>query len=560
MLYALALLTACLAPPADAQPAEMHALSLMAFKNGYGFVREAGTATLTDGWFRVPEVPQASFGLLWLTGGDDSRFVDRAVADTVMGSRAVEADTMDDLIAANEGAQVSCAVTVGGVAATISGVLERPIYGSASPWPSASAFPIPSGLTQPRLVPSGIEQIVLRTPEGGTKLIPRHAIEAITFAEPPRRTKSLEQEEPRLVARLSTAEGPVTGSAPVELSYMRKGVSWMPSYGLSLLPEGRARIRLDATLINDAVDLAGGTVGFIVGVPSFLLQDMLSPMSVRMAWEGLSAYFGHGVEGYAPMMTQQMSNVAVTRSGEAPGWDASGPNPVEAAAEQAGEREDLYVYTVPDVTLPKGSRGLFRVFESEVPYEDVYLLTIDDDPATQYREVAERIEDPDLVRALQRPKVWHAVRLTNTTDAPWTTGAAATTRGGLPIGQALMPFTTPGDTVDVKLTVAPTVVASREEKEAARDLNALTVNGHQWHRVKLTGQIRLENHGGKDARAIVHRKINGRFLEAGAGGNAYTIATSAYSVNPLSEAAWDVTVVAGGSLELPFQYEVYVSY
>jgi hypothetical protein len=559
MLYAFALLTACLAPPADVQPAEMRALSLMAFKNGYGFVREAGTATLTDGWLRVPEVPQASFGLLWLTGGGDGQFVDRAIADTSEASTAVDAATFDDLILANEGAQIVCVVMRGGEMKDYRGKLRRPICSSLGYEPLASAFPVPDGLREPRPVPSGIEYLVIEEASGETMLIPRQALQSLTFLEAPVRTKSVGRTEARLLARVTGADGPAAGAVPVEMSYMRKGISWMPSYGLALLPEGKARIRLDATLINDAVDLTGGTVGFIVGVPSFLLQDMLSPVSVRMAWEGLSPYFGHGVEGYAPMMTQQMSNVAVTRSGEERGWDASEPNPVDAAA-QAGEKEDLYVYTVPDVTLPKGSRGLFRVFESEVPYEDVYLLTIDDDPATQSRQMAERIEDPDLVRALQRPKVWHAVRLTNTTNAPWTTGAAATTREGLPIGQALMPFTTPGDTVDVKLTVAPTIVASREENEAARELNALSVNGHQWHRVKLTGQIRLENHGGKDARVIVHRKINGRFLEAGAGGNAYTIATSAYSVNPLSEAAWDVTVVAGGSLELPFQYEVYVSY
>ncbi len=547
-------------PIADPPPADLHAVSLMAFKNGFGFVTETGNAPLTEGWFRIPEAPQASFGLLWLSSAREGCWVDRAVADTTTASKTVEADTFDDLILQNQGARVTLSVMVGGQLATRSGKLGRPIYGSVSPYPLAGGFPVPEAPWAVRSVPSGIDYVVLELADGQTELLPRSAVQQVSFAEPPRRTKAEEQLDRRLRGHLAGPEGATPDSAPIEVTYMRKGISWMPSYGIRLLADGKAAVRLDATLINDAADLTDGTVGFVVGVPSFLLQDMLTPVSVRTAWEGLSPYFGHGgVEGYAPMMAQQMANVAATRSGEAAGWNAAEPNPVEATS-QGAEQEDLHVYRIEGVSLPKGSRGLFRVFEATVPYEDIYLLTIEDDPVTAYRETVERISDPDIARALQRPKVWHAVRLTNTTKAPWTTGAAATLRTDLAIGQSLMPYTSPGDTVDVKLTVAPGVVASREEQEAARELNALVVNRTSWHRVTVEGALTLENHGPKEARTIVHRRVNGKFLEVGAEGKAVTIASSAYSVNPLSEASWDVTVPAGGELELPFRYEVFVNY
>jgi len=347
------------------------------------------------------------------------------------------------------------------------------------------------------------------------------------------------------------------------MTYMRKGVSWLPSYAIALGEGGKAHVRLDATIINDAVELADGTVGFVVGVPSFLLQDMLSPASVRMAWEGLSPYFGQSAGGgYSAMMTQQMPNVAMSRMGEARTWDGGTPNPVDSAATSTeGEKEDLYVYSVRDVDLPRGSRGLFRIFEEAVPYEDVYLLTLEDDPVTARQRTSARLSDPDLVRAPARPQAWHAVRLTNTTKGPWTTGAAATLRGDVAIGQSLLPFTSAGDKVEVKLTVAPDVVAKRTESEAARELNALrTDNGRVYHRVSVIGVVTLENRRAEPAGVTVRRRIDGRFTETSEGGSASTVASSVWAVNPISEAMWEVTVPAKGTHELTFSYEVLVSY
>jgi hypothetical protein len=328
------------------------------------------------------------------------------------------------------------------------------------------------------------------------------------------------------------------------------------------LDDGTARLRLDATLINDAADLEGTDVGFIVGVPNFVLQDMLSPASVRMAWQGLSPYFGgnaEGAGGYSQVMVTQMANVAPMRAAEAP--QAPGPNPMAGHNVGAGAQEDLFVYQVEDVDLPKGGRGLFKVFEQEAPYEDVYLLTLEEDLSTRFSEVTDRIEDPDLLRALQRPDVWHALRLENTSDGPWTTGAAtALSPGGLAVGQSMLTFTPPGSTADLKLTVAPDVTAEREEQEIGRELEALTVRHTTWNRVTLKGVIKLSNTKDEDARVIVRRRVVGEFTEVSEPGTFSAVATSAYSVNPTSEAVWDVTVPKGDATELNFVYNVYVRY
>ncbi len=572
MYLALAAFVALVAPLPDAEPVSTSAASLLAFKNGYGFVEERGVAQLTDGWFRIPEAPQASFGLLWISAREAGFTVDRAITriEETKDVRTEDISLLDDLIAENEGAAVSLAIAEGEGTREVTGVLGKPIYQSVTAvpsgvqpgvqgWPSAIAPPLTPPPSKP--VPSGLEFVELVGPDGASTFIPRHTIRTIRFAEAPKRRKTTVEDacEPRMYARVMNADAPASGEVPVSVTYMRKGVSWLPSYSLNLLSEDRARIRLDATLINDAADLEGGTVRFVVGVPSFILQDMLSPTSVRMAWEGLSPYFarsGGDAGGYSAIMMTQMSSVASFRAGEAAVQPAS--DPMAGYGTGSGAREDLYVYSVDDVTLPAGGRGLFRVMEEEVPYEDIYLLTLEDDTVSHYEQMVDRIEDPDLALSLRRPQVWHAVRLTNTTEGPWTTGAATTIGDSMPIGQALLTFTPPGQDVDLKLTVAPDVACLREEYETGRQRNALTINGHEWLKVSLTGKLSLSNASGEDKRLIARREIRGTFTETSEGGEARVTLSAAYSVNPTSETVWDLTLPAGGTAELTYGYYVYI--
>jgi len=571
-----------LAVLAAAASADFSVSSVMVFKNGYGFVEETGDVSLTDGWFDVPEVPQASFGLLWLGAAKEGLDVDRALTEVTDESVSADADTLDELLVANEGATVTVTVSKSGGEDSYTGKLARPVFSQRAQQPyggypaPTSSFAVPAPSVAPPFGPYSIEYVVLELDgsqiDASTILIPRSRVEDIAFESPPTRARSETHQVAKMRARVVRDGKPADGDTPVTLTYMRKGISWLPSYGVMLGPEGRARMRLDATLINDVADLEA----FVVGVPNFILQDMLSPSSVRLTWEGLSSYFSQGGPpgggGYSQLMVSQMANVAGPRMGEGgmmPGMGGpmTGPtgSPIEGFDTGSGAQEDLFVYSVKDVTLPRGGRGLFRVWDQDATYEDVYLLTLEDDFASAQQNVSERISDPDLARALERPRVWHAVRLTNTSDGPWTTGAAAIAsaegaRASLPIGQSLMTFTPPGQNVDLKLTVAPDVTAQRNEVEVKRELNALSTWNRNWNRVTLNGQIELSNSRSEPARVIVRRRLVGAFTEASEGGAQRVVATSAYSVNPLSEAEWDVSVPADGKTTVHFEYQVYVAY
>lgn len=567
MFHSFPVLIATLLLAAPLEPTDLSAKTALVFKNGYGFIEQAGTAMLQDGWFAVPETPQASFGLIWIGAAASGLRVDRAVSRVEDEAIADYADTLDELMLANEGRLVTLFLSGSGLGSTVTGVLGRPVYQQRvrqpdyPPTPDA-LMPVPPRAAPPWPPAQYVEYVTLLKSDGTTALVPRSRVESLQFEEPPTRSRSVPRQVRRTEARVVGEGGvPAAGEVPVTLTYMRKGITWLPSYRIELDGEGTARVGLDATLINDAADLHGTRVGFIVGVPNFILQNMLSPASVRMTWEGLSPYFSTGYgdsTGYSQMMVTQMANTAALRTAEA------GPGMMGAAFEQfdtgAGAKEDLFVYTVEDVDLPIGGRGLFRVTDDEVPYRDVYLLTLDDAVASDFREVSERITDPELVTAIRSPRVWHAVRLTNTTEGPWTTGAATTIAKGLPAGQSMMTFTPPGKQVDLKLTVAPDVTASREETEISRQTDALRTRNRSWNKVTIAGRVRIANATSSPAQVLVRRAISGTFTEVTEGGSFRPVATSAYAVNPNSEATWDLTVEPGGEREIGFSYYVYVSY
>ena len=561
----MALLT-CLLALATGAPVDTDVHSLMVFKNGYGFVSERGEAALDDGWVELPEAPQASFGLLWLGIPEPGYSIDRAVSSLSEEAVAAEVGSIDDLLVANVGARVTLVVTANEGEREVQGVLGQPLLASQpvplGPTyygdPPLTRFAVPPTNLMAPAAPPALEYVTLVGDDGSTTLVPKGRVLAIQFAEAPRRTRTETKQAPHMRALVTRGGEPGgQGQVPVQLTYMRKGVSWLPSYRVARLDDGTARVRLDATLINDVADLEGADVGFIVGVPSFILQDMLSPASVRMAWEGLSPYFGAnagGGGGYAQIMVTQMANVAPLRTAEAP----SAPNPLEGMDVGAGAQEDLYVYRIQDVDMPQGGRGLFKVMEADVPYEEVYLLTLTEEVASRFDEVSERIEDPELVRAMQRPDVWHALRLRNTTEGPWTTGAAATlSADGMPVGQSMMTFTPPGSTVDLKLTVSPDVTASRDEREISRKSN-VSINNREWTLVTVRGTLTVSNSRSAPVRVIARRQVVGSFSEVSEPGTSYAIATSVYSVNPTSEALWDITVPPGGATDLTFSYTVYV--
>ena len=166
----------------------------------------------------------------------------------------------------------------------------------------------------------------------------------------------------------------------VGMEYLQRGLRWIPDYRIELLDDKQAKITLQATIINEVADLENVDLRLVVGVPSFLMKDQLSPLALREFGLQLGSYFAAPTNTGASSAISYLSNAMMSQD-SAPGL---GPQGISAAmpTEVEGQQEDLYVYHQPGITLKKGERMLIQLLETTVSYEDIYTWDI---PALRHR-------------------------------------------------------------------------------------------------------------------------------------------------------------------------------
>lgn len=343
-------------------------------------------------------------------------------------------------------------------------------------------------------------QCIIRTEEGDV-LLPVNQIKTVVVKDMQtkiRRTVTTTERTKRLTLRL---EQPGQRS-DVTMMYFRPGLRWIPTYRVGLMAEKagpmsvekkRASVALQAEFINEAEDLRDVPIDIVVGVSNFRFHDTPSPLVLEQVMR-------NALHQAAPQLMNQMSNMNngfvnsayVVNSRRTNGNDdGEGSLRIPSELTSAGA-QDLFVYSLPKLSLAKGQRSAVSIFSAEVPYRDVYTWDLHVTRAD--------VDTSPSARGLKSPlnivenKVWHQIVLTNTTKLPWTTGAALLLQGSQPLAQEMLTYTSPTDDVRVPITVAVDVRGSYSEKEFARKLNDLSWDGWQYARIDKQGALNICNH------------------------------------------------------------------
>lgn len=485
------------------------------FKDGHAFVLHEGRLPLDEaGRAQLDHLPAPVIGTFWSYASDQGT----RLGSVTGGKRRVTVErtalTLRELLEANVGAEATIAETNGlTYPATILGFPVRTAEELGATEPADAG---------PRLALKG-DTLLLRTAEG-TKAIAVGQVRDVTFRHPPNAKGGSEELRTRLTLRFEREDGQVGDTAGVGLMYLQKGIRWIPSYQVDLDGAGRAHLRLQATVLNEMIDLEDVTLQLVIGVPTFAFKDSLDPIALQESLTQLSAFFHGGEARGGRRQDALLSNYSnaimsqVAYMGDARGAGGGGGAGGEVDLPEGTKNEDLFVFTVPHITLRRGERMVLPIAEYSVPYEDVFVLDVAFAPPQEMARNLNSQQQAEMSRLFAAPKVEHKARLMNEGDQPFTTAPALILRQGRVVAQGMMTYTAPGARSDLNLTTAVDVQVKKSDRETGRTPNAYQHSGTSYLRVDLEGTIRLTNHRGKPLRLEVKRHVLGHLDAAGQGG------------------------------------------
>jgi hypothetical protein len=531
------------------QDARPKTVSVAAFKNGLGFFVRQGAAKLSNGWGTISDVPEATYGSLWLGATDRGASIDELVAlyRDVPGERA--AASVRELLAANAGKAAT--IEVGGKLYT--GTILR---GPARPEPASAVEPPLVG-RHAALSAVGPVSVAAPAAEGDLLLMQLADGSFAAFSASDVRWASFQGSPVTSVpsvGRTRALRFRMKGageSANLTMGYLRKGLGWSPSYLVSIEDDTTARITMQAVLVNDAEDLTDADVFFVVGVPNFAFSEVMSPMTLQQSLaEFMSGLQQGGQTGFrvGPLTNVMTQSVAAYDPSSSPG-----PAGVTVAELGGAPEEDLFLYSRPRVTLASGERATYVVFSGDIAYEHVYEWTIPDLARVDAygRTRSDEFDESD--------RVWHSLRLANSLAFPWTTAPAMVVSGQKPLAQNTLDYTPKGAKGLLKLTVATDVQTSKQELEVGRKPEFTRIRSTTYDEVTVEGTLRVRNFKGRAVTLTVRKTVTGEVLVASDGGAVTKLAEAINSVNPRSRLAWEVPLAAGQEKVITYRYKILVA-
>jgi hypothetical protein len=428
-------------------------------------------------------------------------------------------------------------------------------------------------------LPQKGDVIVLKTGDG-TKVLPLDRIQDVTFKQEPRPTVGEEEFRNLLTLKLDWAGRNPARTADVGLVYLQRGLRWIPSYKITLDNLGNANVKLQATLVNELTDLEDVTANLVIGVPSFTYKETLDPISLQKEAAQLSGYFQQGDRSQLMAQNAIMSQAA--RYSERRSGNLSDQPAVDLGPEvtDSTRNEDLYLFTVKHITLKKGQRLALPVAEYNVKYKDIYTVELPFAPPPDLRMNLSSEQQAEIARLLNAPKASHKIRLTNSSNAPFTTAPALLVKENRVLSQGMMTYTSTGGNVDLEITKAVDIQVAKSDTETGRAPNATRLNGDLYTRVDLSGAIKLTSYRKETSEIEVTRYVLGNVTSATNNGavnkinvlendsfltlDAYPVWWRSYSwpqwwshLNGIGRINWKLNLEAGKSIELKYDWNYF---
>ncbi|MCH7946142.1 MAG: hypothetical protein IIC73_09055 [Armatimonadetes bacterium] len=489
------------------------------FKNGYAvIVRELPLPA--SGEVLIKQPAGAALGTLWVTASEGVT-IDSVVSTKIETEGKTNLTSLDALLTANVGKVLTIEVH------RADHEQPRVLYGT--------------------IVSAAGSLLVLKLDDGSSIALQKNNVQRITSLNGDLTyqsgTKS-SQSALRIRAK---------GTGNLYTICLERGLTWAPGYHVDITDGKKLKITSKATIMNDGQKLDGVDVRLITGFPHVRYLNILDPLTSGQSIDAfLSSMMRTGMAmADAGALAQNAAYYvrSMERSQNGTSVDIGQFDPLEGL-----QLEDLFFYTREDVTLDRGERGYYMLFQEEAEYEHVYTLDI---PETGWWQGG---NDPSRVPTPMKFDVWHTLEFTNPSAFPLTTAAATTFKDGEIIGQDMLSYVPPKGLAHLKITKAMDIQNDLDEQEIDREIAAIkrTSYTRAYDLVSAKGTVEVVNYKSQAVTLKVTKWLVGEVSDVSHEGETVKNKAGLRSVNPNSEISWTIELEAGEKVELQYAFHVYV--
>ncbi|MFZ4509014.1 MAG: hypothetical protein ACOYON_15100, partial [Fimbriimonas sp.] len=380
-------------------------VSASMFKNGYALVTREATVN-RDGKYFIDDFGQGVLGTVWIGGTagvsiNAAKAIDRKV--TISTDVTESARSTTDVLRINTGKLVT--LSFGKEEAPVTGTIQQVIPDNVALKVGAKSILIPIASIRRVSAPTGLN------------------FERKVVDKKPGLRRAIELD-------IAAAKG-----GRVTFVALERGLTWAPSYSLTLQRDGTLVLDSKALVLNDLVDLKGAAVRFVTGFPNVEFLAKLDPFTTPMNVDQFLSTLMN--DSFVPQASMMMNQAAGFGGGGARG--PGGPPGSPVGTQGSGEAtEDLFFYSQPGVDLRRGERGYYSVLRTEVPFERVFVWDVSESSPMTRPEYSPTPQTPN-------EDVWSTIRFINKGKMPLTTAPATTFSDGQMIGQSLLKYTSIGE-------------------------------------------------------------------------------------------------------------------
>lgn len=526
---------------------ELKTKSISIFKNGKSFVIKEGNASTIDNVYTLQKTPNALFGTLWFTGLKTDIVKVTSKLEQVDETIERKASSFTDLLYANKGKLITLTTNDDNV---YSGIVEdynlpeeintllqlkedelKEKYGSTYN-------------TDFRIFPPETPVLLIKIDNKWVAIAPS-TVKTIEFTEKPEKVTKLNIKVKKPVVKIQFAKG---GIQPLSMMYLQNGISWTPAFLLELISDTEARLRLQAEVVNDAEDIVDTSVNFVVGVPNFKFADNPATLTSFVTQALRDIGYNYRDNRFSNALMTQVADYSYS---EKMSNDEAGGNI------DADTSEDFYFYNVNNISLEKGGRAYYPLFNVPVKIKHLYECNLP--PMQDEQKYRNYDNDSQLSFDIKRCTVFHSIEIKNDTKTPFTTGSVMIVDGKTerPLAEDLIKYTGVGQTSSIQLTQSPDIRVEEQEKIIDTRQQGKKQNGYSYSLLTIQSEVVIMNSKKQNVEMSINKLISGKSKTASVKYESRQIPGS-NSINPIDRLKFNLNVKAGETLKYTYTYEMYV--